>query len=238
MEYLEAVDVGKPFFCAVSFVGPHDPWDSPRKYSEPFDNDFFPAPRPKLQDEPSRKPCSWDDQKPYPDIMQEEAIALRKNYAGKVRMIDTKIRQIFQLLKDRKLYDDTLIVFTSDHGEMNGDYGRLYKKNFTDPAVKVPLVIKGLDDRKGAVCQDLVSLIDLGPTILDSQDIEPDFPMEGTSLLSNRKRESIVSQYKEDQMIFNGRWKLVINKKKPVFLFDHINDKDEHINMINSHKTI
>ena len=74
---------------------------------------------------------------------------MRANYAGNTSLIDAQIGEILEAVEGRGELDNTIIVFVSDHGEMNGDAGLVYKSNFLDGAVRVPLLVRA---RYGAGC--------------------------------------------------------------------------------------
>ena len=69
---------------------------------------------------------------------------MRANYAGNITLIDDAIGRIFSTVEERGEWEDTIVVFASDHGEMNGDYGLIYKSNFLNGAVRVPLLVHQL----------------------------------------------------------------------------------------------
>jgi choline-sulfatase len=185
--YLENIDASKDWFCWVSFAGPHEPWDAPLEYARLYDHTPMPLPR-------GRAPAGWNGlvakrlaEKKYNPVMSpEEVQALRRNYAASVTLIDHEIGEIVKTLDKRSLLDRTLIVFVSDHGEMNGDYGLLYKANFLDPAIKVPMLFVPPNASGPSVarhCDDLVELMDVGATILDYAQISATVPVKfGTSL--------------------------------------------------------
>jgi arylsulfatase len=170
-EYIEFVDSAKNWFCWVSFAGPHEPWDAPEAYARLYSDAAMPEPR-------RRAPDNWKGlvgkrlaEKTYSPLMSPQEIqALRRNYAASVTLIDDEIGKIIQLLERRGMIDRTLIVFVSDHGEMNGDYGLVYKANFLDPAIKIPMLIvpppSPLVDL-GRCCDELVELMDVGATLID-----------------------------------------------------------------------
>lgn len=106
-----------------------------------------------------------------PDLTADDIAAMRANYAGKVALIDDEIGEIVETIRRRGELEQTLIAFTSDHGEMNGDHGLIYKGNFLDPAIKIPLIIVpppiGDDKDAGKVSSALVELMDVGATLTD-----------------------------------------------------------------------
>jgi choline-sulfatase len=96
---------------------------------------------------------------------------LRADYAGKVTLIDHQIGEILQGIEQRGELANTAIAFSSDHGEMNGDYGLIYKSNFLDGAVRVPMLLRtpaSVDSpNAGRVCDSPVEWFDLGPTLVE-----------------------------------------------------------------------
>jgi choline-sulfatase len=249
VEYLSAYDRKEPFFCCVSFGGPHDPWDCPRDYAAPFDNAVVPEPLPAFKDRnPARPRGTWDKRPEYPGFSPEDAASIRRNYAGKVSLIDDQIGKILALLETRGLRDKTLVVFSSDHGEMNGDQGRLYKSNFLESALRVPLIIDipghaNAADAKNSICDALVELVDLGPTFLEAAGVESPRGQMGRSVLGcmdsagkrnhqTRHREFQISEYDHEAMIFDGRWKLAANAQGEAYLlFDLDRDPGEQENL-------
>src|SRR5437899_11829761 len=101
----------------------------------------------------------------------DNARELRASYAGKVTLIDHQIGQILTEIETRGESDRTVILFTSDHGEMNGDYDLIHKSNFLNPAVRVPLIVRNPELKgsslAGKIIESPVELFDAGPTLAD-----------------------------------------------------------------------
>ena len=74
-------------------------------------------------------------------MTEQDIIGLRRSYYGHVTLIDSQIRRIIGCLEKRGLLENTVIVFTADHGEQNGDYGLLFKQTFLETSVRIPLMI-------------------------------------------------------------------------------------------------
>lgn len=231
-EYLRHYDDDSPFFCMVSFPGPHDPWDCPGAWTERMEGKPATPPLPKETDRnPSRPKGLWDEDPGYNPVSEEEAAAIRKNYAAHVALIDHEIGGLIDTLKATGHADDTIIVFVSDHGEMNGDYQRLYKQNFHKAAMDIPFLIAGPGIPRGKRDQRLGELLDAGPTVLESVGLKPDYPQEGVSLLS-RKRKIQYAEFKNEAMVCDEKWKLAVNGAgKPYQLFDLVRDPDETTNL-------
>ena len=129
--YLEAYDRDQPWCCWVSFGGPHEPWDTPEPWSSHYDPEQVPpALRGDLRSG-DRPRGQLDALFPrMPALTPADVAALRANYAGNVSLIDDQIGQLFAAIERRGEWQNTVVVLCSDHGEMNGDYGLIYKGNF------------------------------------------------------------------------------------------------------------
>ena len=114
----------------------------------------------------------------------EDIDEMRRHYYANITTVDEKLGEVLAALEDRGWLDDTILVFCSDHGEMLGDHSLAYKWLMYDPITHIPLIIRYPDAaRQGTQVEDLVSLIDLGPTILEAAGITVPTHLEGRSLL-------------------------------------------------------
>lgn len=182
-----AEHAGQPFLCHISYVDPHDPYDPPEPYAEMFDPDDMPDPLPA---EWMARGCEtlaaaqrgfhgfeelWDK----PEVMR----ALRAYYHGSLRFLDDQIVRVTALLRELGLLENTILLFTSDHGDMLGDHGLITKgvKPY-DTSIRCPLIVAGAGVVP-AVSERLVCSLDLFPTICDWAGV-PDSarpPLEGKS---------------------------------------------------------
>jgi arylsulfatase A-like enzyme len=171
-----------------------------------------------------------------------EIRAIRENYAGKITLIDDQIDKILEIIRARGEDEQTLIVFTSDHGEMNGDHGMVFKSNFLAPAVDIPLIIRPPGRAETAMVSDaLVELIDVGATILDYAGCPPLALSNGKSLKpivsgeATGHREFVLSEFKRSTMVSDGRWKAEFDPQGEVqLLFDTMSDPMELHNLAGS----
>jgi len=227
-KYLRSYDRSEPFFCFVSFGGPHDPWDCPREFARAYDEVQMPAPLPLFTDKyPSRPHGVWDKKPKHPPFSPADVQAIRRDYAGKVSLIDAQIGKLLDILREKNLMEDTIIVFTSDHGEMNGDYDRLYKYNFFQSSLMVPLIIR-VPDCASTVSDELVEFIDIGPRILDLAGVPLSYPQCGGA----EPNPFVFSEYEQETMVYDGRWKMVVNQQhQPYLLFDLRTDPHEQLNL-------
>ena len=144
-EAITRLPTTKPWFLWISFVGPHEPFDTPQGWKEKcmiktpeylgrFNWDAEVPTNCELYDIKKK----WEN-----TFTQKEADAFRMDYAANLQLLDQQIAKIMGELKRRKDKANTITMITADHGEMLGDYGMLYKSTFLEPAVNVPLVIAG-----------------------------------------------------------------------------------------------
>lgn len=244
-QYLQRYEGFQPWFCWLSFCGPHRPWDAPEPYASMY----------SAQDMPSPVECKrveWEGAKGYlakrlvgkPPVSAEEAVRLRANYAGNVSLIDDQIGEVLTTIEQRGETDNTIIVFTSDHGELAGDYGLVDKRVFLDGAVRVPLIISTPDIASGSLvgssCSSLIELIDLGPTLLDLIGDPIQYQQYGRSFSqclsapTASHREFVVSEIFGERMYMDEEWKFAVNASAdPYLLFDRNNDPVESRNLVN-----
>lgn len=179
----------KPFVLYVNFLEPHMPYTGPR--DEQYELSEVPL--------PENFDAVPDSGNPFKNRYTAEYYAQRgfggvdlsspdgwkrvkANYWGLCSQIDTYIGKIIDHLEELKLYDDTIIVFTSDHGDMMGSHGLLAKCVMYEEAVRVPFMVKLPGQRKGKRVYGPVSQIDMVPTLLDCLDKEIPENLQGKSL--------------------------------------------------------
>jgi len=184
---LARADDARPFFMTVSFMQPHDPYMTPRRYWERYDHDRIDMPRVSALggDPHSRRlyrTCRMDEYR----ITDEHVRNARHAYYGMISYLDDQLAALRSAAEAAGFGDNTLWVITSDHGEMLGEHGLWYKMHFFEHAVRVPLLLKGPGIAARRI-DDNVSLVDLLPTLLDyATDGElPELaaPLDGRSLL-------------------------------------------------------
>lgn len=243
-DYLAAYDRQEPWFCWVSFGGPHEPWDAPEPYASMYDPGALPDPKPRPERAEGCVRGVLDERLAgAPTFENGDISALRANYAGKVTLIDDQIGEILRAIEERGELENTVIAYTSDHGEMNGDHGLIYKQNFYDGAVRVPMLLRtpetATGTHTGGVCESPVEWFDLGPTLADMAGASLDHQQFARSMLpalqdtSTTVREFALSEFRGEVMIL-GRWyKMAVNRfGKPYMLFDRRADPAEAENLV------
>lgn len=255
-KYLENYDDDRPWFCMLSFGGPHEPWDTPEPFASMYDPRSMPTAIPRATQDKGARPKGYLDQlmemkRASPPLTESEIANLRADYAGNITLIDRQIGEIIDLLKQRQELNNTMIVFTSDHGEMNGDHGLLYKSNFLKSSVQIPCMIRMpetmIQTCAGAVYDGVVELNDIGPTLAEVAGGKIKHQQFGQSLLPVLKnldqahRNSALAEINEEVMLLTDEWKIALNKEGECYLlFDLKNDPDEQNNLasFNSAKEI
>ncbi len=241
-EWLEAYDADEPWFCWMSFGGPHEPWDAPEPYASMYDPEAMPAPVPRPEEDIPR-PKGWLDrmmERWTPNFDPGDEGAMRANYAGNVTLIDDQIGEVLAAIDARGEMDNTVIGFTSDHGEMNGDWRLIYKMNFLDGSLRVPLLVRTPETAAnggGKVVDAPAENCDLGPTLLELAGGTVDYAQFAKSLVpamenGGTHREAAISEYRGEFMVTDGKWKAAVNTDGQVYLlFDLENDPRETRNL-------
>ena len=141
--YLRGYDGDRPWFCWISFAGPHEPWDAPEPYASAYDPAAMPEPV-QLVDDPPDRPRGLLDERLSAGMPFEpgDVARMRANYAGKVTLIDEQVGEVLRVVEQRGELDRTVVAFVSDHGEMNGDYNLIRKRNFLNASARVPFIVR------------------------------------------------------------------------------------------------
>ena len=197
---IEDYDRDQPLFLKVSFARPHSPYDPPRRFLDLYEGKTLAAPvvgdwdstfSTRYTHDPRRNP-----EAPYGDFGAEYAQRSRKYYAANVSFVDEQVGRIVEALKARGLYDNSVILFVSDHGDMLGDHYHWRKTYAYEGSSHVPFIVRypsGMKTRvrRGDVRDEVVELRDILPTFLDAAGAAVPEGVDGRSvleLLRNPKR--------------------------------------------------
>ena len=137
---------------------------------------------------------------PYTEMSDTDHRWIRAAYWAMIDVIDTQVGRLLNFLEETGQRENTIVIFTSDHGEMLGDHG-IYLKGpyFYEPAVRVPLIISGPRMLNNGTRSDaLVELVDLAPTLLEASDMKPYVGMQGQSLLPLLTGEKALDTHRDD----------------------------------------
>jgi arylsulfatase A-like enzyme len=253
----------RPWLLHLSYIKPHWPYVAPAPYHALYASaDMLP---------PNRSSAELENPHPLLHGYRQE-LASRSfsrdevrctvvpTYMGLVKQIDDQLGRLFAFLRESGLEDDTLVVFTSDHGDYLGDHWLGEKELFHDPIVRVPLILAdpraGADVTRGSASDALVECIDIVPTVLEAFGLaQPRDSLDGRSLMpalearryagkpyavsenSYAFRDAVrlpVSQPVDRclmTMLCTPRWKLVHAQDLPPMLFDLERDPQELVDL-------
>jgi len=188
VDFIENYNLDVPLFLKISFARPHSPYDPPQRYLDMYRNVEIPAP--PVGDWAER----FADFQETPvaafgDFGTDHAIKSRRHYYALITQIDEQIGEIIQSLKQQGIYENSLILFTSDHGDMLGDHHHWRKTYAYEGSAKVPFLLKWPQSvrgnlARGSVLDHPVELRDILPTFLDAAGSEIPGNMDGHSLLN------------------------------------------------------
>ena len=184
VESLEAWQSDASQLLMVGFIKPHHPFDPPSPWHKMYDPQ-------RLALLPGWTPeCLARDLEfnrgyfPHAELSESKLRLTMAYYYATISQIDHQVGRMLEVLRRRRLYDDTLIVYTADHGDYMGYHHLLLKGNYMyDPLVKVPLIVKWpAGERRGTVSEQMVNNIDLAPTICRAAGRPPSETMHGNDL--------------------------------------------------------
>lgn len=224
----------KPFFLCVSDFYPHCPWIPPEPYHQLYSPELIQLSK-NIHDKLLSKPSvqrSYHAHKSCAGLTAEDYKRYTSLYYGVISLIDEAYGKILKTITELGLDKNTMIIFTSDHGEMLGNHQLLTKGPYMyDEIVRIPLCIKFPGNNLKGTNHELVSLIDLVPTVFDTAGLEIPIDLDGKSLLpmlqeeTSRWRECVFSQYW--YKIKNGPGIISMARNKNWKYCHHITDFDE-----------
>ncbi len=187
--FLRARRDGQPFLLSVNLLEPHPPNHGPlNEEHDPASLPVGPAFMVPVGERHSRRvhrqseAYRRDGYKNHPFETEADFRRLRANYYGLVTLVDNALARVLRALEESGQADTTIIVYTSDHGEMMGDHLLMQKGNFFEESVRVPLAIHvPWLSRRRVDLNGLFSQVDLMPTLLDLMGLEPTAPCDGRS---------------------------------------------------------
>jgi arylsulfatase A-like enzyme len=173
MEFMRAAE--RPWCLHLSYIKPHWPYIAPAPYNAMYGpEDVIPAVRSETERaDPHPVYRAFMNLRVSKAFSREEVrTEVIPVYMGLIKQIDDQMGALFLFMQERGLFENTMIVFTSDHGDYLGDHWLGEKDLFHEPSVKIPLLIydpsPAADATRGGVCDELVEAIDLVPTFLDA----------------------------------------------------------------------
>jgi len=251
IRFLGRRDPDCPFMLWLVFEAPHSPFDPPAPYDRMYDD--FVIPEAVIGD--------WVGTDDEPPSLTADRIArnadrispqvlkrARRHYYGQITHIDYQLGRLFGELKRRGLYDNTVIVITSDHGEHLGDHRLFAKVSFLESSARVPIILRlprahdrktplgPLDASGGRLYNRRVNspalTADIVPTLLQLAGLQPAAEMDGVSLLQLPDERVVCGETQQSVFVTDGRYKFIHYFANGVEqLFDLLTDSDDLFNL-------
>ncbi len=218
IRFLDRQDGSRPFFLYCAFTAPHDPRTPPHDWVDTYRPGAMPL------------PANFASIHPFDNgemqVRDEKLAAFPRNaedtrrhiaeYYGMISDMDEKIGEILAALARNGLAENTIVVYTADHGLSVGQHGLLGKQNLYDHSVRVPLILRGPGVRAGAPVEALTHTYDVFPTLCELAGLEIPANVDADSLLpimqgaASETRPYLHSVYKHVQrMTQDAEWKLI-----------------------------
>ncbi|MGC9347216.1 MAG: sulfatase family protein [Anaerolineae bacterium] len=231
-----------PFAMMVGFPGPHCPYDPSSQFIENLDPEAMPPAVPATEDdEPLRQRNVQGNLRPwngvdYSVFTPEQVQKVRTHYCGLVQQIDYEVGQILETLEDQGLLENTIIIFSADHGDYLGDHGMMGKGTYFETSVHVPMIVRLPGGDRTGVSNDLVTLGDVTATMLTAAGCSvPEYmdtqTLPGLGFAHPEPRSEVIGATRGGWWIDDGRWRLSIYASGDRFLFDREKDPDEQNNL-------
>ncbi|MGH0053681.1 MAG: sulfatase-like hydrolase/transferase [Sphaerochaetaceae bacterium] len=183
IEFINNTSADTPFFCYSAFLAPHDPRTMPDQFRALYDNKEIQIPENFQEEYPVVYQGDWMRDEmliPYPRTVERVESEL-KDYYAMITHLDHEIGRIIDALKEKGVYENTIIILAGDNGLSLGSHGFLGKQNLFEEAIKIPLVISGPSIKKNKIVENNIILMDIYPTLCDLVGIEIPHSVEGTS---------------------------------------------------------
>jgi choline-sulfatase len=226
----------------VSFIAPHFPLVVPSRFWDLYPLDQVDLPEMPTNHLETQHPVHQRMRQMFGCIEFSEELILRARagYYGLVTYLDEKIGRLLEVLQETDQYQNTLVIYCSDHGEMNGEHGMWRKSSFYEASVRVPLQISWPGQLPaGKRVEHVVSLVDLVSTIAEITETEGDIKLDGSSLLplmqgaKSEWKDCAFSEYcahgvaRPTAMFRRGRYKLHYSLGESPQLYDLNQDPNE-----------
>lgn len=247
IEQINGLSADRPFFFGVGFIRPHDVFFAPKRFFELYPLESLKLP---VQDDAYQIPESAYGWKPWLKSFealneQDKKELMRAYYAG-VSYMDEQVGKVIAALKNKGLYDNTIIVFLGDNGYHQWEKNWFAKCTVWELSARVPLIISTPESRnKPKVSNRVVELLDLCPTLVELAGLTAMPERDGRSLVPLMKNPTLndkkwkgkaFTQFAETRSIRTDRWRYCEWGKSDEALFYHKNDPEEKVNLASNIK--
>ncbi len=235
----------RPFFMGVGFVRPHVPFVAPKKYYQSFPYDSMKLPE-KLAGDWDDIPAAGINYKTSKNMkmdLEQQRKAVGGYYAS-VSYMDAQVGKVMKALEESGVADRTIVIFTSDHGYHLGEHDFWAKVSLHDESARVPLIIS-VPGKQPAVCDSLVELLDLYPTMANLCGFKAPVRLQGKDISrlldnpDNAVRDAAFSVNGKGYLLRTAEWAYMrygANGNNGEELFDMVNDPKQYTNLVGKDK--
>jgi len=239
----------QPLLLNVSLTQPHDPFTTTKEFLDLYRDAEIPMPAPHGDIRRLSPTYEWfrihhglDKETISPERIREA----RRNYLGMISWVDDRVGRILDEVDRLNLAANTVVLFTSDHGEMLGEHGQWSKRLMLEWSARIPLMLRGPGIPAGKRVPAPVSLVDLFPTLCDLAGAKVETAIDGHSLLplldgrANGADRQVICEYLGEgpiepvRMLRRGSHKIITVNGYPPQLFDLAKDPGESMNLSGS----
>ncbi|MDF2378055.1 MAG: sulfatase [Verrucomicrobiales bacterium] len=234
----------RPFFLAVGLFRPHTPYVAPKKYFDLYPLEDIVVPSvPEGYEETLPAPALKSIRRKKDQIGLEDRLARQaiQSYYASITFADAQVGKVLDALEATGLNENTVVVFTSDHGYHMGEHGHWQKTTLFENATRVPLIIAAPETKAaGQISTSPTEMLDIYPTLAELCDLEAPAYLSGVSLApvledaSAAPRDSALSQYETGYSLRTDRYRYTEWGEKGVDgkeLYDRQTDPEELINL-------
>lgn len=204
------------FFLWLAFNEPHAPFAFPIEYAGKYDADDMPLPQGSSEDD------RWVPER-FKGFTDEQKKGVIASYYTSVDFMDKNVGLVIDALKNKGLYEETLIIYLGDQGYLLNDHKRFEKHTMWQEAIKAPLIIAGGEDRfKGKIIEQPVEFVDIAPFIAETMGVPPMAESQGSSLTplfdhpEAWQKKYVFAEFLEDNkaMLADRDWKYIFSTGK------------------------
>jgi iduronate 2-sulfatase len=239
----------QPFFLAVGFYRPHVPWMAPKKYFDGFPLEKFKMPVEPKNVRAGVPPAAFAVNPPNYGLKEADLLNSIRAYYASVTFMDAQVGRLLEALDRLNLWDDTIVIFISDHGWLLGEHGLWQKMHLFEESARVPMIMAAPQSKApGKSCDRVVELLDLYPTVADLCGLKLPHKLDGQSLAKHLDDPALPFKKGAYTQVTRGapkkdgfmgrsvrteRWRFCEwdDGKKGIELYDHMNDPKEHKNL-------
>jgi choline-sulfatase len=247
-------DADKPLALMASFTHPHDPYAARKQFWDLYDDAKIDMPRtpamPKQNlDSHSQRLYEMSAMDDY-TVTEADVRSARHGYYANISYVDDLVGKLLAALEATQMLDNTVVVFTSDHGDFLGERGLWYKMSFLEPSAHVPMIVWNPSRFKARRVLEPVTLADILPTFADLGSNGPALlarKVDGRSLVpllqgaAENHDHTAWGEYLAEgavaplYMLHRGPWKFIHSPVDPDQLFNLVDDPEEQNNLAASH---